>query len=185
MSARKVPVDLDELINAFDTHLLEAQYFLDLETGDVILVSDEAKSIAEDLVQSIPEEEDVTREALQAAAEDSDEQDWLLETAIQAALIEQDWGTRYVEVPSVESRTGYQDMEDFIATVADPVLQRTLERVIIGRGAFRRFKDLLADYPEERERWFAFQDDITRRRVLAWLDEQGIEPVPRPKTQQR
>ena len=170
MSARKVPVDLDELINAFDTHLLEAQYFLDLETGDVILVSDEAKSIAEDLVQSIPEEEDVTREALQAAAEDSDEQDW---------------GTRYVEVPSVESRTGYQDMEDFIATVADPVLQRTLERVIIGRGAFRRFKDLLADYPEERERWFAFQDDITRRRVLAWLDEQGIEPVPRPKTQQR
>lgn len=179
-SARRVPVDLDELINAFGTHLPEVRYYLDLETGDVIPVTDEARGIAQDLAQSVPEGQGVTHEAVRSAAERFDEPDWMLQGAIRAAQIEQDRGTRYVEVPSDDSRTGYRDMEDFIATVTDPALQRSLERAIIGRGTFRRFRDLLADYPVERERWFAFEADARRRRVLAWLDVQGIEPVPRP-----
>lgn len=185
MTARKVPVDLEELITAFDTNLREANYYLDLETGDVILVSDEARSLAEEIVESIPEDEEVTREALEAALGDHDEQDWMLEEAIWAALVEQGFGTRYVEVPTVESREGYRDMEDFIETVSDPQIRRELGIAIAGRGAFRRFKDVLLDCPAERQRWFAFQNDIMRRRVLAWLDKEGIEPLPRPKPPQR
>lgn len=184
MSRRKLPIDLEELMLAFDTHLMEAHYYLDLETGDVILVTDEASHLAEVIVESIPEDEEITREALEAALEERDEQDWLGEDAIQAALVEEGLSTRYVEVPAVESREGYRDMEAFIEAVADPQLQRELERAIDGRGAFRRFKDVLLDYPAERQRWFAFQNDIMRRRVLDWLDAMDIEPLPRSNTPQ-
>jgi hypothetical protein len=180
---RKLPIDLEELIIAFDTNLMEANYYLDLETGDVILVSDEARSLAEEIVESIPEDEEVTREALEAAVEDRDEQDWMLEEAIRAALVEEGFGTRYVEVPTVESREGYRDMEDFIETVSDPQI-RELGIAIAGRGAFRRFKDVLLDYPAERERWFAFEKDRMQQRVLDWLDEIGVEPLPRSNAPQ-
>jgi len=68
-------------------------------------------------------------------------------------------------------------MEEFIATVADWRLRNRLERAIGGRGAFRYFRDVLADYPTERERWFAFKDARVRERVLDWLAEEGIEPI--------
>jgi len=45
-------------------------------------------------------------------------------------------------------------MEAFIATMRNRRLQERLERAISGRGAFRYFKDVLLDYPAERECWF-------------------------------
>jgi hypothetical protein len=42
------------------------------------------------------------------------------------------------------SRDGYRDMELFIGTVRDPGRADRLEIAISGRGAFRRFKDVLA-----------------------------------------
>ena len=42
------------------------------------------------------------------------------------------------------SRDGYRDMERFIGTVRDPGRADRLEIAISGRGAFRRFKDVLA-----------------------------------------
>jgi hypothetical protein len=68
-------------------------------------------------------------------------------------------------------------MQAFIETVSSPWLQERLWAAIRSRGAFRRFKDARASAPAERERWFAFKDDRLRRRVLAWLAEEGIEPL--------
>lgn len=50
-------------------------------------------------------------------------------------------------------------MEDFIATMEDEHLAELLEVAIQGKGAFRRFKDVLARYSEEREVWFRFKDE--------------------------
>ena len=78
---------------------------------------------------------------------------------------------------TLESSEGYQIIEDFIATVGDRHLQDRLELAIRGRGAFRRFKDVLAEYPRERERWFAFHDTRLRELVLRWLASEGIEAL--------
>jgi len=43
-----------------------------------------------------------------------------------------------------------------------------------GRKPFRHFKDALLDYPELRDRWFAFEDTRLNRLAEAWCDEQGI-----------
>ena len=54
------------------------------------------------------------------------------------------------------SRDSYQDMELFIGTVRDPGRADRLEIAISGRGAFRRFKDVLARWPGGLDRWNAF-----------------------------
>ncbi len=92
-----------------------------------------------------------------------------------AERIEEGFGTRYVEVPQAQSSDGYRDMQAFIETVQDQRFQKHLWRAIEGRGAFRRFKDTLLDEPAERERWFAFQAERQRERVLEWLAGEGIE----------
>jgi hypothetical protein len=77
---------------------------------------------------------------------------------------------RYEPIPIVESYEGYRDMQDFITTVKDEHLAELLEVAINGKGAFRRFKDVLLNYPEERERWFQFRDDRIEERALEWLN---------------
>jgi hypothetical protein len=49
-------------------------------------------------------------------------------------------------------------MEDFIETIEDTRLGE-LEVAIAGRGPSAGYKDVLARFPEERERWFRFKDE--------------------------
>src|SRR5712691_8348591 len=80
----------------------------------------------------------------------------------------------FIPIEPVPSGEGYRDMEDFIARVRDPRARDLLQRAIEGRGAFRRFKDTLFDFPELRKAWFAFHDARTERRALGWLADHGI-----------
>ncbi|MFB0546976.1 MAG: UPF0158 family protein, partial [Anaerolineae bacterium] len=98
----------------------------------------------------------------------------------EADQVEAGYGTRYISVPQADSHEDYRDMQDFIATVQDERLQDRLWRAIDGRGAFRYFKDVLADYPRERERWFEFEDARMRQRILDWLESEGIEAIIEP-----
>jgi hypothetical protein len=84
---------------------------------------------------------------------------------------------RYEPIPKAESYEGYRDMQAFIATVEDDHLAELLEVAINGKGAFRRFKDVLLNYPEERERWFQFKDDRMKERALEWLDDIDVTLV--------
>lgn len=74
----------------------------------------------------------------------------------------------------LESRVSYRDMEDFIAGVHDRRAADLLDRAIGGRGAFRRFKDTLFEFPEFRERWFRFHETRMRRRAVEFLVDEGL-----------
>jgi hypothetical protein len=75
------------------------------------------------------------------------------------------------------SRDAYRDMEDFIETVAGEDRADRLSIAISGRGAFRRFKDVLAGWPGELERWYLFSDERQRGRARAWLAAAGYAPI--------
>ena len=77
---------------------------------------------------------------------------------------------RYEPIPRAESHEGYRDIQYFIATVEDKHLVELLEVAINGKGDFRRFKDVLLNYPQERERWFQFRDERMEERALEWLE---------------
>ena len=49
---------------------------------------------------------------------------------------------------------------------------------IEGRGAFRRFKDVLARWPGELERWYALSEQRQRGRARSWLTEAGYRVLP-------
>ncbi|MDA8216493.1 MAG: UPF0158 family protein [Dehalococcoidales bacterium] len=118
------------------------------------------------------------------AIERGDAPEWMKDMLLEAHRIELAYGTRYIRVPRDETSEAYSDREAFIDTVSDQLLRRQLERAIHGRGAFRYFRDVLADYPAEQQRWYAFKEAQLRERILEWLDDEGIEPIlePPPKT---
>ncbi len=79
-----------------------------------------------------------------------------------------------IPIEPVSSREGYADMEGFIAQVSDPRARDLLGRAIEGRGAFRRFKDTLYDFPELRQAWFTFHDARMQRLAIEWLADAGL-----------
>lgn len=88
---------------------------------------------------------------------------------------------RYLRIDPVSSREQYRWMERFIATVEESELRRALTTAIDGKGAFRRFKDVLMNHPVDRERWFTFRSERLRSCMESWLVAHGIKPVDRPK----
>jgi len=84
---------------------------------------------------------------------------------------------RYLNIPTESSREGYQDMVAFTESLEDENLKEKLWIALNGRGAFRRFKDVLLSYPEKREEWFKFQDKRLEKRVMEWLEENEIELI--------
>jgi hypothetical protein len=76
---------------------------------------------------------------------------------------------RWLHVHCEGSRSGYGDMEDFIDTIHDRRLAERLSDAIRGRGAFRRFKDVLSRSPDEFTEWHAFSDERQRGRARFWL----------------
>ena len=86
----------------------------------------------------------------------------------------------YVRVEPVSSREQYRWMERFIQMLDPSDLRDELTLAIDGRGAFRRFKDVLMVNAPERERWFAFRSERLRVFMEAWLEAHALEAVPRP-----
>lgn len=89
----------------------------------------------------------------------------------------------YLRIDPVSSREQYRWMERFIATVEESELRQKLLHSIDGKGAFRRFKDVLMSYPIDRERWFTFRSERLRSCMEGWLDAHAIDVVERPDWQ--
>jgi len=85
----------------------------------------------------------------------------------------------YLRVEPVSSREQYRWMERFIPMVEDEELQKKLTQAIDGKGAFRRFKDVLMSYAADRERWFTFRSERLRIFMEAWLAAHALNPIQR------
>jgi hypothetical protein len=173
---RQLKIDLSELELAFDRGSEMISYYLDLETGEVISVSDEERGSLESIYESYYDEQSQTID-WENAFEKEHVPDWQRVLLKNADRVEAGFGDRFISIPSEGSHEGYRDMEAFIASVRNWRLQERLERAIGGRGAFRYFKDVLLDYPAERECWFQFKRERLHQRILDWLEAYGITPL--------
>ncbi|MBT8493032.1 MAG: UPF0158 family protein [Deltaproteobacteria bacterium] len=86
----------------------------------------------------------------------------------------------YVRVEPASSREQYRWMERFVQSVTDQALRERLIISIDGKGAFRRFKDVLLAYPAERERWFTYRADLLHWHIHSWLTDNRIESAGDP-----
>ncbi|MFF4484204.1 hypothetical protein ACFY1A_45510 [Streptomyces sp. NPDC001520] len=89
----------------------------------------------------------------------------------------EDTGQR-LHVACAGSHAAYRDMEDFIAVLDDRSLADALATAIRGRGAFRRFKDVLAASPAEQRRYWLFSAERRHGRARAWLADHDYRPTP-------
>ena len=76
---------------------------------------------------------------------------------------------RFVHLDPASSREQYRWMERFVASVEDKALRDRLVLAIDGKGAFRRFKDVLLSYPVERDRWFSYRANLLHIYIDGWL----------------
>jgi hypothetical protein len=89
-------------------------------------------------------------------------------------------GDAFLRVEPASSREQYKWMERFVAGVTDPVLRERLIISIDGKGAFRRFKDALLNYPVERERWFTYRGELLHWHIQEWFKRDEIQPKEPP-----
>lgn len=84
---------------------------------------------------------------------------------------------RYIAVDAIPSRIQYQWLDEFIKSIEEEDIRGRMEAAINGKGAFRRFKDILLTLPDERRRWFEYRDQMMRQRIIEWVREQGVVPL--------
>ncbi len=157
---KKLKVDLSELV--FEMEMgdnMERSGYLDTESGEIIDMPD-------DIMRAVEDGE--TESALV---------EWDEELAEIADKILSDEKSRFLQIPRCESREGYEIMVSFAGTVTNSGLQEKLSIALDGKGAFRRFRNVLNLHPDELERWYKFKDDWMRDEAIQWLLENGIEPV--------
>jgi hypothetical protein len=88
---------------------------------------------------------------------------------------------RYREIQHLPPNERYGWMQRFARDeVADLDLQSQLLRALVGRGCFRRFKDVLLSAPEERERWFRYSDRLLKQAIEQWFIEEDLPVGTRP-----
>jgi hypothetical protein len=86
----------------------------------------------------------------------------------------------YLRVEPASSREQYRWMERFVGSVVEEPLRERLVISIDGKGAFRRFKDVLLAYPAERERWFSYRAELLHWHIQNWLESHEIKPTNDP-----
>ena len=90
-----------------------------------------------------------------------------------AAIDVEDEPDRWLHVDRTGSREGWQDMAAFAERQRDDLLQSRMQQAIAGKGAFRRFRDLVHE-ENLAEAWYAFSADRQLGRARAFLADQGI-----------
>ena len=85
---------------------------------------------------------------------------------------------RFLLIPRSGSHDEYSWMESFVDSIVDDDEARDrLADAIRGKGAFGRFRNMLRDYPELRERWFALRTERLADAARAWLEGEDVAYV--------
>ena len=92
---------------------------------------------------------------------------------------------RFEEIEPLPSSRGFDVMLEFAETVAPQEAKPSLLRALERRHPFRSFKDALFDFPEVRESWFRYKDQVYKGFVQEWLEDHDIEATLKPTFHER
>ena len=159
-----------DLEAAFEAGFPEIHSYLDTVTGEVLVIGDDYLQELSKLVEEAGPEA-----KLADLLRDSELPEWHKQTLVEAQRVADDYSGRLAKVPEPDAHQDFRDLAAFARTVPEPRLRAELERALNGRGAFRRFREVLGH--SERERWFQFKRDCLRERMTDWLASRDIEPV--------
>ena len=147
---------LSAILEALEMQGDETHAFLDRQTGEAVVLTDEELRAAED------------------GDDTSDYPDWQKESIKQAGLVNADDGSRFVALPDRFDINEWEMMRDFALSVEDEAASGALLDAIHGRGAFRYFKGQVRERGLD-ESWSEFRAGRYRQIALDWCEEHGLE----------
>lgn len=148
-----LPVKLRAVVDQIEMTGDEMTAYINRKTGDLITLTDEDLSYAED--------------------GDNDRliPDWQRETVDQVKQVLAN--DEYIALPDSFEIHEYKIMEHFCYTIEDERVQNILLQAISGKGAFRHFKDKV--YEEGiNKNWRRFRDSAFKQIAVGFLENQGI-----------
>jgi hypothetical protein len=175
---KPLKINFDEVQKAMEDVVRDTfDYYLDLETGEVAAFSEEILGEARSkLYDSDFDDMDDDTEYIEFD-EEPELPEWMLdeiELAIEILLDEE----RFIRIPERSSAMAFESMAEFADSVEDPLLKEKLRSALDGKGAFRKFKDTLIDYPKERKRWHGYNAKAIKNEITEWLASTGIQLAP-------
>ena len=151
---------LSELIEGVDFDSAENQTYLDLETGEILYISGDDRYVfdgGKEELESAPEWQRPHLESIWEILEKEDDLD----------------PNRYLTLVDKFDFHEYRQMEKFIMALSSERLRDELDYAIRGKGAFRRFKDVLARH-DLLDQWYAYKDAALKQFVVEWCEEEEI-----------
>jgi hypothetical protein len=138
------------------------------------------KPIDEDMLELAMEDSDMTHSyflntktgevVFFSEYDDPDEQEKLVE--------EIDGSDDYIRIERISSHVAYQWMEDFVSEIVEPQNEWVAEKLsiaLMGKGAFRRFKDVLHSSGDKWEQaWYQRRDVCMKAAMREWLTEEEL-----------
>jgi len=151
------PVRLHDLIDVAEAQCDTVLHYLNLESGEICTVSEEAFYLAGE-----------------GTAECDRIPQWQQEEVERAKRISA--SDHYVVLPASWDIHEWAIVEQFCSSVSDTEVASQLLAAIHGRGAFRRFKDQLAQH-SLWESWNEFRHSAIRHLVVEWCEAHAIPYV--------
>lgn len=146
-------VTLREVISGLEAASDDCSSYLDPETGEIILVTEEERALAED---------DTWAEAPAWQRE--------LMPKIRAALE----GDRWLELPDRFDIHEWAIMEGFSRSQNSERIRRELLDAIHGAGAFRSFRSAVRRLGLDQN-WYQFRDEALADIARRWLEEHNLK----------
>ena len=148
-------VKLSDIIEGLEFQSDESSWFLNIKTGEVILMTDYAMRAAEDdePLEDVPDwERDLVAIAREIIAETGE----------------------HIALPTKFDIDEYRVMERFCLSMDNQEIGDILCDLISGSGAFRRFKDAIYKYGVEDE-WYNYRNNATKEIAIEWCRQNNIE----------
>ena len=136
---KRIKVESQDIIEAFESNNPGITYFLNRESGEVI-------KVAEDFCPD---------ETISGIDYFSDPQ--------------------FIRIPKISNREGLRIREDYLTRIKNEDLYDKLEQTLLGRGALKRFVDILRIYPTYYKDWTDFKNQAIIKIIKAWIEELDIE----------
>lgn len=150
-------VKLEQIIEGMEMQSEESRSFLNLKTGEVVYVSREVLTIAEDDDEytHLPEWQQDELEIAKTIVFTINE---------------------YASLPSSFDINEYDMMEDFCYSLSNDKNRDILLDSIRGKGAFRRFKDNV-EHLGISDKWYAFRDQKYKEIAIEFCKSKNLDYI--------
>jgi hypothetical protein len=161
--------DYDGIQKAMEDTEREAfDYYLDLNSGEVVVLSSEIIGMAQDILGSAYDDDsddfdDVEPDEVPEIPEWMEDE---IELALDVLMHEEE---KYIRIPERSPQHAYNSMKAYAETLEDDKLRTDLLATLDGPGSFRAFKDLLDPHPKLKKKWYTFNAAETKKEIAAWI----------------